>query len=166
MHLTIYNSFIEIAVTVIEKETGIQPQKGKLYVNRNALLSDEVNVLIGITGKAIGNIIYSMDIQTATGIASRMMEEDLTEINDLVKSSIAELANVITGRGAKELENRGYPITISPPILLLGKGTSIENLDIPRVDIPLIFNSPQVAVPIVFGDGKLIVSMALKEANP
>lgn len=163
MHLTVYNSFVEIALVVIEKETTLKAQKEKMFLNKSGIASNEINVIIGITGNATGNLLYSMNKATAVAIASKMMEEELTEIDDLVKSSIGELANVITGRGAKELENRGYPITISPPLLLLGSGTMIENLDIPRVDVPILLTFPvgkSVSAP---DELKITISMSLKK---
>lgn len=162
MHLTIYNALVDIALTVIEKETGCKPQKEKMFLNKSGIMSNEINVVIGITGHATGNVLFSMDSQTAVGIASKMMEEDIMEINDLVKSSIGELANVVTGRGAKELESRGFPITISPPLLLLGKGTLIENLDIPRIDVPILFANNGSTNSESW---KIMMSMSLKKAE-
>jgi chemotaxis protein CheX len=55
----------------------------------------------------------------------------------LAQSGIGELGNVITGRAGILLAEAGYPSNITPPALVVGKGTLVTTLDLNRLVFPL-----------------------------
>jgi chemotaxis protein CheX len=66
-----------------------------------------------------------------------MMGQEFAEFDDLAQSGIAEIGNVITGRAAVLLAEAGFTSDLTPPMLLLGRGTMINTLDMQRLIIPL-----------------------------
>jgi chemotaxis protein CheX len=82
-----------------------------------------------------------------------MIGEPLEELDALGQSAIAELANVITGQAGIALERNGFPSDMSPPILLLGKGSSIATLNLTRLVVPLVVSF-----------GEFTIDIAVKEA--
>ena len=72
--------------------------------------------------------------------------EPVRVFDSLAQSGIAELGNVITGLAASKLARIGYDVTISPPTLLMGRGTALSTLDLPRLFVPLYGEEGQVGL--------------------
>jgi chemotaxis protein CheX len=78
-----------------------------------------------------------MSEATARAIVSRLMDQEFPEFDSLAQSGIGELGNVITGRAGVLLAEAGYSSNITPPALLVGKGTMVTTLDLNRLVLPL-----------------------------
>ena len=137
MKVEIINPFIQAAREVLETELGAEPERGDLHVQKSAFTTDEVTTVVGITGQVSGIVLYSMSLVTAIGLVSRMMGQGFTEFDALAQSGIGELGNVITGRAGVLLSDAGYQTNITPPALVIGKGTMITTLDLNRIVFPL-----------------------------
>lgn len=137
MRVEFITPFIEAAKDVFESEIGGAIERGSLSLQRSAYTTRDVTTLIGITGNVAGVVLYAMDRLTACRIVSRMLGQEVAELDDLGQSGIAELGNVISGRATTLLADAGYPGNIAPPIVLIGNGTMISTLDIQRLIVPL-----------------------------
>jgi chemotaxis protein CheX len=131
------NPFIQAASEVLDSELGKEAARGVLRLQKSAFTTDEVTALVGVTGTLNGMVLYSMSESTALGIVSKMMGQDFDDFDALAQSGIGELGNVITGRAGILLADAGYPSNISPPALVIGKGTMITTLDLNRLVCPL-----------------------------
>jgi chemotaxis protein CheX len=144
--------FVEAAARVIGQECGEPVSKGQLYRVRSPQTSNDVSALIAITGGVSGLVNYTMSLATACGFASRMIGEPVDEFDPMAQSAVAELANIITGQASIGLERNGFPSDMSPPILLLGNGSTIAT-----------FNLTRLVVPLVVSFGELAIDLAIKE---
>lgn len=151
--LELIGPFVEAAARVLLKECGETVRKGTLFRVRSPQTSNEISALIAITGGVAGLVIYSMSGQTACGIASKMIGDPLQELDMMGQSAIAELANMITGQAGIGLEKAGYPSDMSPPVLLIGHGSSIAT-----------FNLTRLVVPLVVSFGEFNIDIAIKAA--
>jgi chemotaxis protein CheX len=131
------NPFIQAATEVLEFELGQETVRGDLRLERSAFTTDEVTAVVGVTGRISGIVMYSMSQDTALGIVSRLMGEDVGELDSLAQSGIGELGNVITGRAGVLLSEAGYPSNITPPALVVGRGTLVTTLELNRLVCPL-----------------------------
>jgi chemotaxis protein CheX len=131
------NPFIQAAREVLESELGGEAVRGNLRLQKSAFTTDEITALVGVTGRVSGMVLYSMSQQTALGIVSRLLGQQFDEFDALAQSGIGELGNVITGRAGVLLSNAGYPSNITPPALVVGKGTMVTTLDLNRLVFPL-----------------------------
>jgi chemotaxis protein CheX len=132
------NIFIKAAIDVLRQETGEEATAGTVRVQSSAQTSEEVTVMIGVTGAARGMVLLGMSQRTAKAIVSRMMGEPCPLFDDLAQSGIAEMGNVITGMAGQGLEAAGYSVTISPPALIAGgPGVLISTVNIRRFVVPL-----------------------------
>jgi|SRR5690606_13998158 len=129
--------FVAAAMNILSSELGIQVERGKLRADGSYFTTKEVSVLIGITGAVEGNVVYGVHRSVAMDIASRMMGEPVKTFDEMAKSAIGELGNIISGHAAALFEKNKIPCAISPPSLIIGKGTRIEVYGIPRLVIPL-----------------------------
>lgn len=154
VRLEIVAPFVEAAARVLAQECGEQVGKGEIHRVRSPRTSGAVSAMVAVTGGVAGLAIYSMSLETATGLASRMIGEPLAELDDMGQSAIAELANMITGQAGIKLEANGFPSDMSPPALVVGAGSSIATFDLTRLVIPLVLSF-----------GNFNIDVAIKESS-
>jgi chemotaxis protein CheX len=131
------NPFLQAATEVLESELGGESQRGELRLQKSAVTTDEVTAIVCVTGTVAGLVLYSMNETTALAIVSRTMNQDFREFDALAQSGIGELGNVITGRAGVLLSQAGYPSNMTPPAVVVGKGTMVTTLDLSRLVLPL-----------------------------
>jgi len=140
--------FVDAAARVIQQECGEVVNRGQLHRVRSPQTNNDISALIAITGGVAGLVIYSMSNETACGFASRMIGEPVEELDALGQSAIAELANMVTGQAGIALEKNGFPSDMSPPVLLLGRGSSIATLNLTRLIVPLVLSFGEFTIDI------------------
>jgi chemotaxis protein CheX len=155
MDVKFLNPFLDSAADVLKKEVEVEITRGAINVQKSALTTNDVTVLINLVGQIQGVVLYEVSKETAISFVSRMLGQSFTEFNNLAQSGIAELGNVISGKATVELSKTGLDSTISPPTMIIGKGTQISTMDFPRI-----------VVPIHTDLGDLVVHLALKESPP
>ena len=155
MNVEYINPFIEASQTVLMQTGGIDAKLGKVYLKSAPYNSDSVAIIIGLTGKIRGQVIFTMSKPAAFFIASSMMfGMPVTELDEISKSAISELTNMILGNTATILYNKGIGIEITPPSLLMGDNIEITPNKMKTVCIPLHLNDTlvmQIDVSVVDG---------------
>lgn len=146
MNVKFLNPFVEAATEVLQAEIGVSPVRGSLTLQKTALTTDEVTVLISLVGQVQGVVLYGLSVATGLALVSRMMSQHFPEFDSLAQSGVAELGNVITGRASIKLANAGAAADISPPTLILGRGVTISTLDFSRIVVPLTCDLGQITV--------------------
>ncbi|WP_252891453.1 chemotaxis protein CheX [Thermoclostridium stercorarium] len=71
---------------------------GRLSLLDSHNLKDSVAIILWMTGDFDGRFIFAIKRNVALQIASAMMGERITELNDMAKSAVAEMATIILGR--------------------------------------------------------------------
>ena len=137
MKAEIINPFMQAAHDVLEIELGTAPTRGNARIERSACTTDEVTGVITVSGAINGLVLYSMSEETARQLVARMLDRQFDQFDTAVRSGVGELGNVITGRAGGLLVAAGYPTNISPPAVVLGKGTLLTTLDLNRLVFPL-----------------------------
>jgi chemotaxis protein CheX len=149
------NPFVEAAAEVLAKEVSAKVERGTLSLQKSAMTSDQITVLLSLVGQVQGVVLYGLSISTALSLVSKMMGQEFNEFDNLAQSGIAELGNVITGCATVKLSKEGFAAEISPPTLVLGEGIQISTLDFPRVVVQLMTEM-----------GDITVHLALRESPP
>ena len=138
MKVSFMAPFVDGAVSLLERETGLTFMRGNLNVLRTPHTTGEVTIMLGVGGDFVsGVVMYNLSRETAMELASRMVGEPFAEFSELAQSACAELGNMITGAAATSLANSGYPSMITPPALILGQGCTISTLDVLRLIVPI-----------------------------
>ena len=148
------NSFVVAAGEVLASETGVTVNRGPLSLDREVYVTDHVTVLVSLIGEVSGMAFYGMTQETAMGLLSRMMGQEVTEFDELAQSGIGELGNVITGKATTMMASHGYEVDISVPTLIVGQGSRISTLDIARLVIPLSTELGQFRLDLALRDTK------------
>lgn len=156
MNVNFLNPFVDAATEVLMAEAGVKSvNRGSLDLQKSALTTDDVTVIIHLVGEVYGVVLYGMPAKTGLNIVSHIMGQEFTEFGSLAQSGIAELGNVITGRATIKLYKAGYQSNISPPAMIIGSGVQISTLDFPRIVVPL---STEM--------GNMKVHLALRQVEP
>ncbi len=138
MNIEYINPFIEASQTVLKQIANIDAKLGKVYLKESPYKSDTLAIIVGLTGKIRGQAVFSMNIKVALSIASSMMcGMPVTELDEISKSAISELTNMILGNTATILYNKGVGIEITPPSLVLGDNLQISASKMKTICIPL-----------------------------
>lgn len=71
-------------------------------------------------------VVHSFKEQTVFEIIKAMIGMELNELDEMALSAVGELANMISGNIAINLEKAGYKIEISPPSVVKGREISVK----------------------------------------
>lgn len=141
------NPFLQAFTTVVEQVLSIKPTPGKVFVKDGSQKSGEVVINVGVTGDLSGNIMFNFSQETGKAIASKMMMGmEVKELDDMAKSAISELANMVAGNSTMYFSNIGVKIDITPPSLYTGKDISFYSYKNKAICVPMNFQNYEVAI--------------------
>jgi chemotaxis protein CheX len=141
MDVEYINPFIEASQTVLKQIANIDASLGKVFLKTSPYASEDIVIIVGLTGKIRGQAIFTKKQTVAMYIASSMMGGmPVTALDEISKSAISELTNMILGNTATLLYNRGIGVEITPPSFLMGQNLQISPNKMKTICIPLIFN--------------------------
>lgn len=147
------NPFLSSAALVFKQVAGLEVKRGSLGLKSRIEPSYEVVIAFGVVGDVKGDVAYSMRKETALKIASTMAMgmpfESLD--NEIARSAIGELGNMITGGAMTELAARGIQADISPPTIVVGEGLKVYSV------------VPAIVIPLSTDLGEIELSVALQE---
>lgn len=148
------NPFITASTSIINQTTGLNIKPGSVYVKNTPYKGDNVLVMIGLTGQITGNVVISFEMAAACNIASAMMMGmPVPELDDISKSAISELCNMIMGNAAIVFSQNGVIVDITPPTLLIGENMMLS-----------VHKSVIICVPLLLEDGsKLEIDISYVE---
>lgn len=114
--------------------TGIMPQIGFSNITRKGIslkgkkfTVSGVVLTLGIVGDKKGNVVYSIDMDGAKKIASTMMMGmPVEELDDMSKSALSELSNMLTANASINFSNDGINVDISVPTMMYGEEIEIN----------------------------------------
>ncbi len=128
MNVEYINPFIEASQSVIKMLCGSESKLGKVYLRNSPLSVDQVVIMIGIVGKIKGQVCFELSMETAKKVASAMMGGmAVSELDEISKSAVSEMGNMIMGNASTIFAKKGISIDITPPSLLTGEKIEISN---------------------------------------
>lgn len=156
MRVEYINPFVESAHNVLAEVLQVQVKRGELYLKSTAAPVLGVAAIIGLAGDVEGRVLLDMSRATAIEVASGMLKsmdmEPITELNEMGRATITELANMITGQAVTKLHNLGFKFDLTPPALVTGDNMEISNQNVEALIVPM--EMPQ---------GKMEINVAIRE---
>jgi chemotaxis protein CheX len=135
------NPFLESARIVIEQVANIRPTTGKLGIKELKFVENYIWIQIGMTGQMQGDIVFGLAEDVALRMVSAMMGGYvITEMDEMGKSAISELGNMISGNASTMLFNQGIRVDITPP-RIVHLGSKDDFVAKRALTIPLIMES-------------------------
>lgn len=143
------NPFLEAFDNVIQQIMSVKVEKGNLYIKEGTQKGQDVIISIGVVGDLTGNIIMNMSETTAKDIASKMMYGmEVKTLDDMAKSAIAELGNMVAGNATAYFSKMGVNINITPPNMFAGKDITIYTYKVRTICVPLIVAGDVVEIDV------------------
>jgi chemotaxis protein CheX len=154
MDSKILRPFINAAKAVIETSTSEKVLPGDPFTKQDNKSWGYITGVIGLScEQCSGNMLISFGKESALKIVSKMIFEDMKEINKDVIDAIGEITNMVVGNAKREFSETGYIFNMALPIVFVGENVQINQINSgPTITIP--FNSPL---------GEFAVEVNLKE---
>lgn len=142
--------FLSAVKDVFETMIDVSFTLGKPELKKDGLPSHEVSSIIGISGDVTGSVVINLSEKTALQLASALLGDDLTSLDEDCIDAIGEIANMVAGSA-----KAGFPVgntSLSVPTVVLGKH---------KVNYPS--SVPIISIPCETTEGKFGVDIALKQ---
>lgn len=133
------NAFISASKEVLNNFVSSKFGVGKPFVRQSPFPTKEVVIMLGITGDIKGQAVLSLDEEMAKRVASgMMMGMPVDTLDEMAKSALSELGNMIMGNSATLLFNQGYQVDITPPSLIKGSSIEVSTAGMETICVPLM----------------------------
>ncbi|MCX6640570.1 MAG: chemotaxis protein CheX [bacterium] len=138
MDVKYINPFINAVVTTFETMIGLSIDRLDPFIKTHATAQGDISGIIGYASKdIIGSVALTFPEGTALEIYRLMMGEVVNDINEEVKDTVGELANIVAGTAKNEFSNLEISYHISIPTVVVGKNHTISHKgSVPVVVIP------------------------------
>lgn len=128
--------FVNSTVKIFDSVVQCDIAKGNISLVGVDEIDGDVSVVIRLKGDSDGSIILNMDAKTAIRVCNVMNSGDFDSVTPFGMDSISELANMIAGNAASELNDMGFDFEVSPPLIVndtfaKGKISQVEVFQIP-----------------------------------
>jgi chemotaxis protein CheX len=134
------NPFLDSAKLVLEQMIQVSPDRGALEIRDVTYVDKQIWIKIGVTGEMTGHVLFGIHEEVALKLVSAMMGGfTITQMDEMSKSAISELGNMISGNASIILYNQGVTIDITPPQVI----SSSDQFD---------FNGKALTVPLDLGE--------------
>ncbi|HWR61852.1 MAG TPA: chemotaxis protein CheX [Clostridia bacterium] len=142
MNVEYIKPFINVSVDLIKMICNANVNRGQVFIKDSPFMAGNVVIIIGIAGEFKGQVFFSMNESTACKIASLMMfGMEVNALEEMSKSAIAELGNMIMGNVSTEFYNSGIKIDITPPTILVGNDMAVSTKGLRTLCVPLILEN-------------------------
>jgi chemotaxis protein CheX len=150
MDVRYINPFLAAVKDVFETMIEVSFSVGKPCLKKDSIPLHEVSSIIGISGEVTGSVVINLSEKTALQLASALIGEQLSELDEDCVDAIGEIANMVAGSA-----KNGFPVqntSLSVPTVVIGKH---------KVNYPSAI--PIISIPCETGEGQFGVDIALKE---
>lgn len=151
MKVEYINPFVKAVLSVFSTMVHCDLTRGEPYAKGDFQPVHEVSGIIGLSGKAKGTVVLSLDREAAMRATEAMLGERPLFINADVTDAVGELTNMIAGNAKAYLEQ--YALSVSLPTVITGRGHCIE---FPK-------NTPAICIPFDCEWGTVTVQVGLVE---
>jgi len=155
MRVEYINPFVESAFNVLKEVLNAEVKRGEIYLKPTSMSIMGVAALVGLAGDVEGRVLFDMTKDSALYIAGAMNGENFTQLDELGKATIQELANMITAQAVTKLHELGFKFDLTPPALFTGDNMEVST-NLGEVEA--------LIVPMELGaNGKIEVNVAIRE---
>lgn len=143
------NAFIKATSQVFKTIANLDITVGKPHITPSPFSASNLVLIVGITGEIKGQAVIGLSEETAKDLASAMMMGmPVEQLDDMSKSALQELSNMIMGNSATLLFNEGVVVDITPPSLMIGEHIEVSTANMKTITIPLTSSVGEVVLNI------------------
>ena len=152
MDVKLVNPFISATVNVLETMASIKCKALKPYLKKNDVAEGDVTGIVGITGDTNGTISVTFEEKVILQIVSKMLMEEINELNTEVHDAVGELTNMISGQARKKLSEIDKVFKAATPSVISGKKHKIVHYN----------EGPMIAIPFTTDYGSFTIEVCLE----
>ena len=142
------NSFVQGAQNALSLICGEPGKLGKVFIKQGTYHTLGNSVVIGFIGQLKGEAIYTMNDDCGLYLASKvMMGRPVNSMDDIAKSAVSELANIISGHASIMLSKHEMEVDILPPNFIEGQTSDKFSFIMPQdkvICMPLTLSTGMV----------------------
>ncbi|MGA1868774.1 MAG: chemotaxis protein CheX [bacterium] len=129
--------------------------KGAITDENKLNYRSELSGIISFVGDLSGSVIFSLNNNAAMKVASSMLGEEITEINEEVEDAVGEITNMVAGGFKTRISNYGIDFNISIPTVIQGQNYTISHF--PKSDYEYNW------LPFSFDDKECRIELCLRK---
>ena len=152
MNVEYINPFVISTKNVFATMLNCELVRGEIRLKTHTCPEHNVSGIIGLSGRAHGTVVLSLNRDAAILAAAAMLQERPSEVNAEVKDAVGELVNIIAGGAKAQLFALKMSVTI--PTVVTGKFC---------IDFPSA--TPAIVIPFSSIWGPLTIEVGLKECS-
>jgi len=153
MNVEYLNPIVKASTFVLQQACFLEVNVGKPYLTQTTYDDEVFVVLLGITGQLHGQVLLAMGIDVACSLASKMMMGmPVEELNDMTRSALGELMNMMMGNAMTYFSEMDILLDITPPTMFQSNQLALN-----------VGDSKMVCIPMEFPGGKIELNIAIKE---
>jgi chemotaxis protein CheX len=115
MKMDLIQPFINAADAVLAETLQCNTHIGDMTMEEEIYRRKGVAAVVNVTGDIEGRVIFDIDAETATHIASTLAGQEVAQSDQIVSETICELANLVIGNAVTVLNDQGFRFKIHPP---------------------------------------------------
>ncbi|MDR3588335.1 MAG: chemotaxis protein CheX [Negativicutes bacterium] len=118
MDAQLVNPFLA-ALSAILPQLGFKNVvRGKVFTHAQFVEAQGVTVNVAMTNQISGNVVFNMTEEAAKGLSSTiMMGMAVTSLDDMAKSAICEMVNMVASNAVSALSKNGIAVKLEPPVI-------------------------------------------------
>ena len=144
--------FSDAIKDVFETMIEVSVNLGRPGLKKEKAPSFEVSSIIGISGEVSGSVVINLSKETALELASGLLGEEFTDLDEDCIDAIGEIANMVAGNAKARFPEKNTSLSV--PTVIVGKH---------KVNYPSAI--PIITIPCETSKGKFNVDIALKKTK-
>ncbi len=154
MNVEFVNPFLEAVINVLGTMASTEASPKPPFVKSDDRAMGDVTGVCGMVGeKAKGSLAISFTEEAILSIASRMLGEEISSMDETIADVVGEITNIVVGGTKRALVEQGYTFDMAIPSTVIGKDHSIFH----RTDGPIMI------VPFETDAGKFFVEVCFEK---
>jgi chemotaxis protein CheX len=110
---------------------------GEINLIQTDFIIEDASVIIGFVGDIKGQAFFTMNETFAKNITSVLLGGmEVVKMDELVKSSVGEVGNMIMGKACTIISEKGINIDITSPTILCSEKVCVNNFE-PTYSFPI-----------------------------
>lgn len=117
----------DTTLDIFQTMISMDPQPEEPISGDSSPLNGGISGIVGIAGKVKGAISIHFDKALAVKVASNILEEEISDINDDVEDAVREIANMVAGGAKTKLFKSDLSFDISIATVVAGEDYVVES---------------------------------------
>jgi chemotaxis protein CheX len=147
----IINPVIQATVDILEKVGSLPIKVKKPFIKEDSTARGEITSIIALSGDTSGTVSISFPGKCILSVVSKMLGEQMLEMNDDIKDALGEITNMISGQATQLFEMTGQSLKASLSQVIMGKNHTIpHNAETVVLGVPCMTEHGEIMLEMCF----------------